>query len=603
MNIPLEVAKRLCWAFVKDVCRYLRLDSYSIRLIFAPKIDPLYGIPQGVTVLEDDTIVVSEEFLSKLCHNGFTPLRADIYSHVRFISLRRLRNGNLTWEEEILDGLAYSNALLFLKGDQLPNPFPIPADETYKSSLEILEKEFHLHCHIFEMPTIPANGYPFYKIRLNGEDTKSYIRKFQRRQDFTGKCPKKGKKGSLDDPFDDVYDAIKYLRQAEEKAYDKDSLLNDIANIPYFYDQNQGMFRISWASSYVAEQRNDFPPNSFIMSQMAPMDPTRPNEFYFCLKPNLYKHKFLYRGQSDYYPGKPCVPNLFRDKEHNKESYYLDFLIFSQEMEILINSFPIVQLLDQGIELLRDKFKIRMHYSGLAQHYYNKSVFLDFTSDIDVMKFFATTDYDRKLDEYIPCIDESKIGVIYYYELRFPDAFQEHRGYALKNIGKQVFSRSGLQSGFLLQMDKGIDLKRDIPEVKAVYFRQDAKISNEIFKESHRGQDYFPEDLLQHAWQDRFKKRFEDRVVSRKAVQLNVSRNPGETEETITKKLQDRGISVDDYEPRFSEEELDNFYSNIREWWYNFCSDIHFADAEDEVYRQLMKDAIDDPKYAWAFKR
>lgn len=169
---------------------------------------------------------------------------------------------------------------------------------------------------------------------------------------------------------------------------------------------------------------------------------------FFCLKPNLYKHKFLYRGQSDYYEGKPCVLNMFRDKTHNEENYFLDFLIFSQELELLIKSHPIVKMLEQGFEIKHDLFRIMMHYPGLAQHYYNKSMFLDFTSDIDVMKFFATTDYDYKNDEYYPNEDLKKIGVIYYYELKFPEAFQQHNGYALKNIGKQVFFKKWLTKRF-----------------------------------------------------------------------------------------------------------------------------------------------------------
>lgn len=81
------------------------------------------------------------------------------------------------------------------------------------------------------------------------------------------------------------------------------------------------------------------------------------------------------------------------------------------------------------------------------------------------------------------------------------------------------------------------------------------------------------------------KKRFEDRIVSRQAVLLNVSRNKGESESSITNKLSNLGIKVDDFTPAFSDEELKEFFSHIDEWWYNFCDDIHFNDAEDEIHR------------------
>ena len=54
--------------------------------------------------------------------------------------------------------------------------------------------------------------------------------------------------------------------------------------------------------------------------------------------------------------------------------------------------------------------------------------------------------------------------------------------------------------------------------------------------------------------------------------------------------------------PEYSDEELKEFYSHIDEWWYNFCDDIHFHDVEDEIYRQELKDVINNPKYKWAFE-
>ncbi|WP_084614385.1 FRG domain-containing protein [Hoylesella shahii] len=351
------------------------------------------------------------------------------------------------------------------------------------------------------------------------------------------------------------------------------------------------------------------------MSQMEPLDHKRPDIYFFSLKPNMYKRKFLYRGQSDHYEGFPCVPNLFRNPEQNAKRDFLDPLIFSQEMELLIKSHPIVQMLEQGIELLHDKFRIRMHYIGIAQHYYNKTPYLDLTSNLEVAKFFATTNYDATHDCYTPNTDTSRTGVIYYYELKYPDAFQQHHiytsrtfgkqmfqtsEYALKTIGKQVFLRSGLQNGFLLEMEQEVDFKT-LPEVKAVYFKHNVDISEEIFRKSGQGKKYFAEDILQHAWHDRLKERYQNRVVSREAVRLNVSRNKGETEKTIIAKLKDRGIEVDNYVPKFSEEELSSFYQDIDQWWEDFCSDIHFGDAEDELYRETMKQLRHDPKYSKYF--
>lgn len=598
--ISLEQAKTLSRRIVAYACDYIGIDEYSIRIIYAPQIASIHGIPQHVETLDDDTIVISEAFLNQCCQFGCTILRQELYAQVRFVAQRRKAGGNLVWKDAIQDASAFSMALLLLDGNQLPCPPMIDVKDFFGDAIKILSNEFGLDGTMFKMPTQPYNGAYFYKVRLSERCRKALALKFQSPLPFRAKYPSGNEKGTLNNPFDDINEAVDYLKRIEREAYEKDTRMSDIANMRYFYNPVQQMFRILWASPYVAHKKNSFAKNSFVMSQMEPLNPQRPDDFFFCLKPNLYKHKFLYRGQSDYYRDKPCVPNMFRDGKHNKENYFLDYMIFSQELELLVKSHPIVKLLEQGIELKHDLFKIRMHYSGLAQHYYNKSKFLDFTSDIDVMKFFATTDY--RDGEYFPNKDLNKIGVIYYYELKFPEAFQQHNGYAMKNIGKQVFLRSGLQSGFLLEMEKGVDLKKDVAEVHAVYFKHDKELSKQIFEQSNFGEKYFAEDLLQHAWEDRMKKRFEEKVVSRAAVLLNVSRNIGESEKSITDKLRLLGISVDDFVPSFTDEELNDFYSNIDKWWNSFCDDIHFHDIEDEIYRQELKDVINNPQYKWAFE-
>lgn len=591
--LSLNQCKLLVEAFVKDVCCYLDIDPDSIRVLFSPKVREIYGVPQMTEVLADDTIVVGENFLMERgAKNSMTPVRFEVYSQVRYIYLRRTA-GKVTERKQTLD---YAIALCFLKGLQLPCMSFIDPDVFFAGALKILYEEFSLRCRLFRTD----DG--LYKVTLHSSDSYRLESQIMRPVALTGVEPKDGEKGSMNNPFDNVYEAMDYLKKIEAIAYERDPVMNHIAGMKFFYDHEYCHFRVNWASSYVAHHKTPFPEKSFVVSKMAPLDDNKPEEFYFNLKPNLYKRKFLYRGQASYYTGRPCVPSLFRDEAHNDVEYYLDFLIFSQEMEVLIRSHPLVQLLEGGVELLHDIFRFRVHYTGLAQHYYNKSVFLDFTSDLDVMKFFATTKYDAEKDEYMPVTDDKETGVIFYYELKFPEAFQQHDGYAVKTIGKHVFSRSGLQRGFLLEMCRGVDLKRDVVEVKKVFFRHNGQISLDIFEESNKGNAYFPDDILQHAWHDRFKERYRNRVVSRKAVSLNVERNEGETEESITEKLSALGITVDDYEPAFTKEELDNFYKDIDRWWEDFCSDIYFVAAENNLYRQALKDVINDSRYRWAFK-
>jgi len=599
-------------AFVKDACHYLAMDSDTIRIIYAPMLEPLNGMPQIITVLDDDdTIVISDDLVNQCRTTGCCQLRFQMYIAARFISERR-KGKSAQWMQHIQDNVRYSISLMLLKGLSIPG---LTLDTQLKEDiLKTFKSEFGFSGEVFELSNIQMNG-SFMKIRLDNDSERAFLNKVAVKTKFTGKSLKSGEKGTKENPFDNINQAVEYLAKIENEAYEDDNTMKEIAQLGYYYDLNEHHFKIAWASPYVAHTRNNFGEHAFVMSQMEPLDHKRPDIYFFSLKPNMYKRKFLYRGQSDHYEGFPCVPNLFRNPEQNAKRDFLDPLIFSQEMELLIKSHPIVQMLEQGIELLHDKFRIRMHYIGIAQHYYNKTPYLDLTSNLEVAKFFATTNYDATHDCYTPNTDTSRTGVIYYYELKYPDAFQQHHiytsrtfgkqmfqtsEYALKTIGKQVFLRSGLQNGFLLEMEQEVDFKT-LPEVKAVYFKHNVDISEEIFRKSGQGKKYFAEDILQHAWHDRLKERYQNRVVSREAVRLNVSRNKGETEKTIIAKLKDRGIEVDNYVPKFSEEELSSFYQDIDQWWEDFCSDIHFGDAEDELYRETMKQLRHDPKYSKYF--
>ena len=87
--ITIEEAKALPQAIINHACNYLSIDETSIRIVFAPKVEPLYGVPQYATVLNDDTIVIAEDFLALCCKKGFTMLRDELYRRLRFIAKRR----------------------------------------------------------------------------------------------------------------------------------------------------------------------------------------------------------------------------------------------------------------------------------------------------------------------------------------------------------------------------------------------------------------------------------------------------------------------------------------------------------------------------------
>lgn len=119
---------------------------------------------------------------------------------------------------------------------------------------------------------------------------------------------------------------------------------------------------------------NNAPSESFVMSRLA--------SGRYSLKPNLHERKFLFRGETEFHS--PCTPSLFRK---NEQKQYIEELAIGQEMELLMLSHPLVQLLDLGVELNGQQFRFEMNLLGLTQHYYNKTCFLDMTSSPQVAAF------------------------------------------------------------------------------------------------------------------------------------------------------------------------------------------------------------------------
>lgn len=324
--VTIQQALSIAESFKVDVCDFVNIDKNTITIktaqdiLFQKEVPELLYVPQ-FTIIDPVTriIYINESFLKSRSDTfSFTPLRSEIYLRVRMLYLflnPKEQKGNI-FEE----ALCYSSALMLLKGLQIPS-LEIMIPDYFSKVSKILKDEFHLEANIVKVPQ-PDNQQPaLYQSSLSTKEEQRYINKYH-------PLPTKstvvkyvsGTKGTKDNPCDNVYDAVELIKKLEQQAHNNDSLLNDIEQQKYFYDVNQHHFRIHWASPYVSQYANNLPTRSFMVNQME----TR----YFSIKPNLYRHKFLYRGQSDSYEGKPCVPNLFRDKEHNDKKFYLDFLIF-----------------------------------------------------------------------------------------------------------------------------------------------------------------------------------------------------------------------------------------------------------------------------------
>ncbi len=64
------------------------------------------------------------------------------------------------------------------------------------------------------------------------------------------------------------------------------------------------------------------------------------------------------------------------------------------------------------------------------------------------------------------------------------------------------------------------------------------------------------------------------------------------------------GLEIRDYVPRFSDEELVQYYNAVLNdgYWQNFCRQIHIpGDKEGKMMATLLA-LPEDPRYRWAFE-
>ncbi len=398
-----------------------------------------------------------------------------------------------------------------------------------------------------------------------------------------------GELGSKSNPFPDVSAAANYILRIEEQRLVNDKFRTFVNDTQCYYDPAQRTFRIPWATPFVGYlDGSGVIENGFVVNQLASRR--------FNFKPNLIGRKFLFRGQAEFFDN--CVPNMFRN---HKDDYFLKYTIFSCEMRLLLDSHPLVKLFNNGVELFHDKFVFEVNYGGLSQHYYNKTKFLDLTSDMEAAKFFAVTTFDMSNNCYVP-FDKEGVGVLYYYDIE-PDAFIPNRpNYQLSAIGKQPFMRSGAQHGYLLAMEKGVNFNA-IPQVRCVFFKHDKSVTDEIFNKSGNGSQYMSDDILQHHWFSKLSDSKRRNTVSHEAVMENWKYNKTTSKRKLLKELTEAGVEVvRNAIPKFSTDELKEYYFNsAEEIWREFCKDIYFYSPEGRILKEHMLNLPRNPAYRQYF--
>lgn len=403
--------------------------------------------------------------------------------------------------------------------------------------------------------------------------------------------------------FDNINEALMYVQKTEQMALAEDPYRQKppmmMRHIPGLFSQpfseeiaQQAYLPVDSLEYPLSAWFNNADADKFVM--------TRLQSGRYSLKPNLMHRKFLFRGESIFH--NPCKPNLSRDQ---KQKRFTKELMKGQEMMLLMMSHPLVQLLDLGVELCGELYRFEMNLFGLTQHYYNKTSFLDLTSDPQVAAFFATTKYDNKEDIYLPIEEkDSKIGVLYYYALDINQDFgvrMDGSKSPLSTIGLQVFLRSGRQKGFLYDLRTNENFN-DISQVQAVRFYHRSDVSRRIWTSFHQGRDLFPDDILMKHW---LANNADSNVISTRTILMNQKHNPVMSLAEVEAEARSLGLDIQDYVPKFTNEELDEYYAVVRseDYWQAFCSQIHIPGDKNGQMMATLVSLPQNPRYLWAFER
>lgn len=522
-----------------------------------------------------------------------------------------LKTGKLCVFEQDKDSCDFAMALSIIKG--LPQ-IDIPIDENLikaigfnpldrDAAIRMLRDEFGIDCKVVQAyDQTNKEKRPIVTLTEGASQQFAAEQKKLYEESISLPLPKivDGELGSKSNPFQNVDDAAAYILQIEKERLAADPYRQAIDMEQYYYDGERGYFRISWASPHVSYYPFDgTTSSSFVVNQLSERRGHHGELPRFSIKPTLANNKFLFRGQSQFF--EKCVPGMFRVKENVACHQYVEDVIQINELEVLLRQHPLVKLFEQGFYLLHEYFRFRVDYQGLAQHYYGHTPMLDLTSDMDVAKFFAVTWFNMKDDRYEKYTGD-ELGVLYYYDLA-PDAFTKRigRDYMVETIGKQPFMRSGNQSGFLIRLDDTKDFNQ-LPEVRYVFFRHDATITDRIFAASGNGDKYMPQEMLRTHWHQRMNNEKARKEISIEALELNYANNPKLSHSSIRKELQSKGYHISSKNKQcFSEEELDQYYSGALEFWNDFCSNIHIYSPEGALLHKHLLNLPDAPRYRRAF--
>lgn len=204
---------------------------------------------------------------------------------------------------------------------------------------------------------------------------------------------------------------------------------------------------------------------------------TSDNKFRIMIGSN--SDEYLYRGERNEYFD--LVPGLKRLQGIDKAIAWIQTDMFKE----CLRASDYMKLNQMKIE--QDNLFFELDLEAIAQHYYFRTNYLDFTKDWKVAEFFAYTKFEDGI--YKPITKFESHPKIYRVKINH---FVEDNPKSFKIVGLQCAARAVAQKALALDFNEKIDTGR----IEEILLDKEPERAKEIFDYFDGGRKLFPEDLL-----------------------------------------------------------------------------------------------------------
>lgn len=315
----------------------------------------------------------------------------------------------------------------------------------------------------------------------------------------------------------------------------------------------------------------------------------------FVIKPNITKQGVLYYGNynGDKFKEK-FISKYYTTQTEFKEIH--DELMYNnvrlEQFKLLVETFPLFDLLNKGIEIPELKFKFSLgNPYGLASIYGLPSPLVNLTSSMDVALFYATNKYDESTNRFEPIKEEdAKEGIVYIYRIQQPLGQTP----SLSTLGVEVFPRTFNSHTFLSHLPPAQDFN-EAENVFGLTF-QHRKVVSEYFSNLFKkGELLQPQnDVLYTKWKNIQSQIYEE------AVDINIAKNPednrGDNITYLEKKI-DQPITPG--RPTFTKADL--LRVDLLGLWKEFVDRIIPQNEEDSKILETLRLLPSSEKYSKYF--